>query len=130
MKKSGVTGDRFKEAVSINSGLLALSQVIKALAEKDKKSNIHIPYRDSKLTRILTDSLGGNSITIMIACISPSMLNVEETQSTLNYASFAKSIKLKPSVNKETDSLEREQLVKQNIELENELRKYKESGVY
>ena len=97
LKKSGVTGDRFKESVSINSGLLALSKVIMALSENNSK--VHIPYRDSKLTRILKDSLNGASITLILACISPSDSNYEETLNTLNYASFAKSIKVNPLIN-------------------------------
>jgi hypothetical protein len=97
LKKSGATGDRFKESVSINSGLLALSKVIMALSENNSK--IHIPYRDSKLTRILKDSLNGASITLILACVSPSDGNYEETLNTLNYASFAKSIKVNPLIN-------------------------------
>jgi len=97
IKKSGATGDRFKESVAINSGLLALSKVIMALSENNVK--VHIPYRDSKLTRILKDSLNGSSITLILACISPSDSNYEETLNTLNYASFAKSIKVNPLIN-------------------------------
>ena len=69
LKRTGATGDRAKEGISINSGLLALGNVISALGDKSKKSS-HVPYRDSKITRLLQDSLGGNSRTIMIACIS------------------------------------------------------------
>ena len=65
-------------------GLLALGNVISSLTS-DKK-NVHIPYRDSKLTRILQDSLGGNSNTIMIACVSPASSNYEESLNTLKYA--------------------------------------------
>lgn len=97
VKKSGATGDRFKESISINSGLLALSKVIMALSENNSK--VHVPYRDSKLTRILKDSLNGISITLILACISPSDSNYEETLNTLNYASFAKSIKVNPLIN-------------------------------
>jgi len=97
LKKSGATGDRFKESVSINSGLLALSKVIMALSENNTK--VHVPYRDSKLTRILKDSLNGASITMILACVSPSDSNYEETLNTLNYASFAKSIKVNPLIN-------------------------------
>ncbi|KJH46550.1 kinesin motor domain protein, partial [Dictyocaulus viviparus] len=79
---SGATGDRFKEAAKINLSLSALGNVISALV--DGKST-HIPYRDSKLTRLLQDSLGGNTKTIMIACISPSDNNYDETLSTLRY---------------------------------------------
>lgn len=97
LKKTGATGERFKESISINSGLLALSKVIMTLSENNPKN--YVPYRDSKLTRMLKDSLNGNSITLIIACISSSDLNIEETLNTLNYASFAKSIKISPLVN-------------------------------
>ncbi len=73
-----------------------MGNVITALVEG--KSN-HIPYRDSKLTRLLQDSLGGNTKTVMIAAISPSDFNYEETLTTLRYASRAKMIKNKPRVN-------------------------------
>ncbi len=68
--------------ININRGLLSLGNVIAALS--DSKAN-HIPYRDSKLTRILQDSLGGNSKTILIACVSPADINYEETLNTLYY---------------------------------------------
>jgi kinesin family protein 4/21/27 len=97
IKKSGSIGDCFKESVSINFGLLALSKVIMALSENNTK--VHIPYRDSKLTKVLKDSLNGSSITLIIACVSPSDCNYEETINTLNYASFAKRIKINPLMN-------------------------------
>ena len=97
LKKTGATGERFKESVSINSGLLALSKVIMSLSENNPRT--YVPYRDSKLTRLLKDSLNGNSITLIIACISSSDSNYEETLNTLNYASFAKSIKISPVIN-------------------------------
>jgi kinesin family protein 3/17 len=78
--------------------LSALGNVITSLVEG--KSN-HIPYRDSKLTRLLQDSLGGNTKTVMIAAISPSDFNYEETLTTLRYASRAKMIKNKPRVNQD-----------------------------
>uniref|UniRef100_A0A7E4UYI7 Kinesin-like protein n=1 Tax=Panagrellus redivivus TaxID=6233 RepID=A0A7E4UYI7_PANRE len=96
--KTGATGDRFKEATKINLSLSALGNVISALV--DGKSS-HIPYRDSKLTRLLQDSLGGNTKTVMIACISPSDNNYDETLSTLRYASRAKNIKNKPKINED-----------------------------
>ena len=65
-----MAGERVKESISINSGLLALGNVISALGDESKRAT-HVPYRDSKLTRLLQDSLGGNSRTLMIACISP-----------------------------------------------------------
>lgn len=85
-----------KEAAKINLSLSALGNVISALV--DGKTH-HIPYRDSKLTRLLQDSLGGNTKTIMIAAISPASDNYEETLSTLRYASRAKFIQNKPIIN-------------------------------
>jgi kinesin family protein 3/17 len=79
-----------KEATKINLSLSALGNVISALV--DGKTQ-HIPYRDSKLTRLLQDSLGGNTKTIMICAISPSDFNFDETLSSLRYASRAKMIK-------------------------------------
>lgn len=93
--KTGATGDRFKEATKINKALSSLGNVIYALAE----NSAHIPYRDSKLTRLLQDSLGGNSKTIMIANIGPANCNYEETIITLRYAYRAKSIKNQPIKN-------------------------------
>ncbi|VDO72018.1 unnamed protein product [Haemonchus placei] len=104
--KTGATGDRFKEATKINLSLSALGNVISALVDGKSK---HIPYRDSKLTRLLQDSLGGNTKTIMIACISPSDNNYDETLSTLRYANRAKNIKNKPKINEDPkDALLRE----------------------
>ena len=94
--KTGATGDGMKEATKINLSLSALGNVISALV--DGKTN-HIPYRDSKLTRLLQDSLGGNTKTIMIAAVSPANYNYDETLSTLRYASRAKFIQNKPKIN-------------------------------
>jgi kinesin family protein 1/kinesin family protein 3/17 len=97
--KTGATGARLKEGAAINKSLTALGNVINALAEAEKSSKghkggkAHIPYRDSKLTRLLQDSLGGNARTLMIAAISPAADNFEETLSTLRYADRAKQIK-------------------------------------
>ncbi|XP_050100574.1 osmotic avoidance abnormal protein 3 [Anopheles aquasalis] len=96
--KTGATGDRLKEATKINLSLSALGNVISALVDGKTK---HIPYRDSKLTRLLQDSLGGNTKTLMIACISPADYNYDETLSTLRYASRAKNIANKPRVNED-----------------------------
>lgn len=85
-------GDRVKEGISINSGLLALGNVISALGDDSRKTS-HVPYRDSKLTRLLQDSLGGNSQTLMLACISPAEEDFVETLSTLKYANRARNIK-------------------------------------
>ncbi|KAG3081056.1 hypothetical protein PI124_g19479 [Phytophthora idaei] len=93
--KTGATGDRLKEGAAINKSLSALGNVINMLASSDKtrKGKAHIPYRDSKLTRLLQESLGGNSLTVMIAAISPADYNYEESLGTLVYANRAKSIK-------------------------------------
>jgi kinesin family protein 3/17 len=96
--KTNATGDRLKEAMKINLSLSALGNVISALV--DGKSS-HIPYRDSKLTRLLQDSLGGNSKTLMVATMSPASYNYDETISTLRYANRAKDIKNKPKVNED-----------------------------
>ncbi|CAJ0572132.1 unnamed protein product, partial [Mesorhabditis spiculigera] len=104
--KTGATGERFKEATKINLSLSALGNVISALV--DGKST-HIPYRDSKLTRLLQDSLGGNSKTVMVACIGPASYNFEESLGTLRYANRAKNIKNKPKINEDPkDALLRE----------------------
>ena len=105
-KKTKAKGDRLKEGININMGLLSLGNVISALGEENRGANSHIPYRDSKLTRLLQDSLGGNSHTLMIACVSPADSNLEETLSTLRYADRARKIKNKPIVNKDPRSEE------------------------
>lgn len=96
--KTGATGDTAKEGAKINLSLSALGNVISCLV--DGKSQ-HIPYRTSKLTRLLQDSLGGNTKTVMIAACSPADYNLDETLSTLRYASRAKAIKNKPRVNED-----------------------------
>merc|ERR1719269_553784 len=96
--KTGASGDRLKEGCKINLSLSALGNVISALV--DGKSQ-HIPYRDSKLTRLLQDSLGGNTKTVMCANCGPAGYNFEETISTLRYANRAKNIKNKPKINED-----------------------------
>ncbi|XP_077174330.1 kinesin-like protein KIF7 isoform X2 [Paroedura picta] len=96
--KTGSTGERLRESIQINSSLLALGNVISALGDPHRKGS-HIPYRDSKITRILKDSLGGNAQTVMIACVSPSSSDFDESLTTLNYASRAQNIKNKVVVN-------------------------------
>ena len=105
VKRTLAEGSTFREGVSINKGLLALGNVISALAtdqqgqqsaavtaSSDAESASHVPYRDSKLTRILRDALGGNSKTVMIACVSPFDLDCDESVNTLRYAQRARSI--------------------------------------
>ena len=96
--KTQAAGDRLKEATKINLSLSALGNCISALV--DGKS-AHIPYRDSKLTRLLQDSLGGNTKTVMVANLGPADWNYDETLSTLRYANRAKNIKNKPKINED-----------------------------
>jgi hypothetical protein len=96
--QTGATGDRLKEATKINLSLAALGNVISALV--DGKAT-YIPYRDSKLTRLLQNSLGGNAKTVMCANCGPADYNYDETLSTLRYANRAKNIKNKPKINED-----------------------------
>ncbi|CAK6977288.1 kinesin-like protein KIF3C [Scomber scombrus] len=104
--KTGVQGERLKEAAKINLSLSALGNVISALA--DGRSS-HVPYRDSKLTRLLQDSLGGNAKTVMVATLGPAPQHYDETITTLRYANRAKNIQNQPKVNEDPkDALLRE----------------------
>uniref|UniRef100_A0A8C6UT62 Kinesin-like protein n=1 Tax=Neogobius melanostomus TaxID=47308 RepID=A0A8C6UT62_9GOBI len=104
--KTGAKGQRLKEAAKINLSLSALGNVISALVDG---RCTHVPYRDSKLTRLLQDSLGGNAKTVMIATVGPSHRNHDETLATMRYASRAKNIKNKPRINEDPkDALLRE----------------------
>ncbi|XP_037591392.1 chromosome-associated kinesin KIF4A-like, partial [Cebus imitator] len=102
--------------ININRGLLCLGNVISALGD-DKKGGF-VPYRDSKLTRLLQDSLGGNSHTLMIACVSPADSNLEETLNTLRYADRARKIKNKPIVNIDPQTAELNHLKQQVQQLQ------------
>lgn len=103
MKKTGAEGERAREGIEINKGLLALGNVINALADEERLLNggkrIHVPYRQSKLTRFLQDALGGNSQTVFLACVSCADVNVSETLSTLHYANRARNIQNAPTRN-------------------------------
>ncbi|XP_044048353.1 kinesin-like protein KIF21A isoform X3 [Siniperca chuatsi] len=124
LKRTGATGDRAKEGISINCGLLALGNVISALGDRSKRAS-HVPYRDSKLTRLLQDSLGGNSQTVMIACISPSDRDFMETLNTLKYANRARNIKNKVMVNQDKASQQISALRTEIARLQMELMEYK-----
>ncbi|XP_041274581.1 kinesin-like protein KIF7 [Onychostruthus taczanowskii] len=115
--KTGNTGERLKESIQINCGLLALGNVISALGDPRRKTT-HIPYRDSKITRILKDSLGGNAQTVMIACVSPSSSDFDESLNTLNYANRAQNIQNRAVVNcrKETEHIEELHLQIKNLQ--------------
>ena len=111
-KLTASSGDRLKEASNINRSLTVLGSVINNLVEQTERKNVHIRYRDSKLTFLLKDSLGGNSKTSIIANISPSSCSFSETLSTLKFAQRAKLIRNKAEINEEAsgniDSLKRE----------------------
>ncbi|XP_030795606.1 kinesin-like protein KIF21A isoform X2 [Rhinopithecus roxellana] len=124
LKRTGATGERAKEGISINCGLLALGNVISALGDKSKRAT-HVPYRDSKLTRLLQDSLGGNSQTIMIACVSPSDRDFMETLNTLKYANRARNIKNKVMINQDRASQQINALRSEITRLQVELMEYK-----
>lgn len=125
LKRTGATGERAKEGISINSGLLSLGNVISALGDTSKRV-LHIPYRDSKLTRLLQDSLGGNSQTLMIACVSPSDRDFMETLNTLKYANRARNITNKVIVNQDQSSRTITLLRREIAALQLELIEYKQ----
>ncbi|KAI1900109.1 hypothetical protein AGOR_G00046640 [Albula goreensis] len=114
----------FQESVQINSGLLALGNVIRALADPRRRAQ-HIPYRDAKITRLLRDSLGGNSRTLLIACVSPAPACLQESLSSLLFASRARDVRNRPVVNWEAWGRERER--ERVGALEEELRTLKEA---
>jgi kinesin family protein 12 len=97
LKESKSQGDMIKETGNINKSLFTLGQVISCLSTR-KKAMPHIPYRDSKLTMLLMDSLGGTARALMVACISPSVTYLEETISTLNYATSTMNIRNQPII--------------------------------
>ena len=125
LKRTGATGERAREGISINCGLLALGNVISALGDVTKKAS-HVPYRDSKLTRLLQDSLGGNSQTIMIACVSPSDRDFMETLNTLKYANRARNIKNKVQINQDQSSRTISSLRREIAALQMEILEYKQ----
>ncbi|KAB5586184.1 hypothetical protein GE09DRAFT_56519 [Coniochaeta sp. 2T2.1] len=96
LKNTGAQGERAKEGISINAGLAALGKVISQLSSR--QAGAHVSYRDSKLTRLLQDSLGGNAITYMIACVTPPEFHLSETLNTVQYAQRARAIQSKPRI--------------------------------
>ena len=123
-KRTGASGERLQEGIQINKGLLALGNVINALCEHQQ----HVPYRDSKLTRLLQDSLGGNSRTVMLACVSPSDADLEETLNTLKYASRARFIKNKAVVVQDPTQARISELEAQVASLQARLTHYENGG--
>ena len=133
LKRTAAAGERIKEGISINSGLLALGNVISALGDPSRaKSNTasHVPYRDSKLTRLLQDSLGGNAHTLMIACVSPAEWNAGETINTLKYANRARNIKNRAVVNEKEDGWDDIEWLQGTVSrLRKELKTIREGGL-
>ncbi|XP_028324776.1 kinesin-like protein KIF16B [Gouania willdenowi] len=123
---SQTKGSRLKEGANINKSLVTLGSVISALADMSvgvqstKKKQLYIPYRNSVLTWLLKDSLGGNAMTTMIATISPADLNYMETLTTLRYASRVKNIQNSPTVN-EDGSMKTSQLQAEVLKLQKQL---------
>lgn len=126
-------GERIKEGISINSGLLALGNVISALGDPSRAKShtaTHVPYRDSKLTRLLQDSLGGNAHTLMIACVSPAEWNTAETVNTLKYANRARNIKNRAVVNEKEDGWDDVEWLQGTVlRLRKEVKVLKDGGV-
>merc|ERR1712087_822900 len=116
-RKTQATGQQLNEAKDINKSLLTLGLVIKTLT----MGKTHIPYRNSKLTRLLSDSLGGNSKTCIIVTCSPCNYNIEETISTLRFGVNCKRVKNTPKVNEELSIAEYKALVEKMKERENRL---------
>ncbi|KJZ71919.1 hypothetical protein HIM_08675 [Hirsutella minnesotensis 3608] len=108
LKNTGAQGERAKEGISINAGLASLGKVISQLSSRQPGS--HVSYRDSKLTRLLQDSLGGNAITYMIACVTPAEFHLSETLNTVQYAQRARAIQSKPRI-QQVDEGDRQALI-------------------
>ncbi|KAL5705938.1 serine/threonine-protein kinase KIN2 [Ranunculus cassubicifolius] len=111
VEKTGAEGRLLEEAKTINKSLSALGNVINALTNHSPGKAIHIPYRDSKLTRMLQDALGGNSRTALLCCCSPSTSNASESLSTLRFGARARHIRTAPRVNSTKDKIDKKQLV-------------------
>ena len=109
MKNTGATGDRAKEGISINAGLASLGKVIAQLSSRSHAT--HVSYRDSKLTRMLQDSLGGNAITYMIACVTPAEFHLSETLNTVQYAQHARNIQSKPRIEQISDDADKQAVI-------------------
>ncbi|CEG43192.1 kinesin-like protein [Plasmopara halstedii] len=128
-KRTQAEGKRLKEGIDINKGLLALGNVISALGDDKKRGKVHVPYRDSKLTRMLQDSLGGNSRTLMLTCVSPADVNFEETLNALKYANRARNIQNKPVVNRDEASALTLELRRQVQTLQMEVHRLRNPGL-
>lgn len=106
LKNTQASGERAREGISINAGLASLGKVISQLSSRHH--NAHISYRDSRLTRLLQDSLGGNAITYMIACINPAEFHLSESLNTVQYAQRARAIQTKPQIQQHHDDTDKQ----------------------
>ncbi|PTU25603.1 hypothetical protein P175DRAFT_0521343 [Aspergillus ochraceoroseus IBT 24754] len=109
LKNTGASGERAREGISINAGLAALGKVISQLSSRQAGS--HVSYRDSKLTRLLQDSLGGNAYTYMIACVTPAEFHLSETLNTVQYAQRARAIQSKPRIQQIADDSDKHAVI-------------------
>ncbi|KAL8677894.1 MAG: hypothetical protein Q9186_005705 [Xanthomendoza sp. 1 TL-2023] len=109
LKNTQASGERAKEGISINAGLASLGKVISQLSSRQAGS--HVSYRDSKLTRLLQDSLGGNAITYMIACVTPAEFHLSETLNTVQYAWRAQAIQTKPQIQQVSDDNDKQAVI-------------------
>jgi chromosome segregation ATPase len=109
LKNTGASGERAKEGISINAGLASLGKVISQLSSR--QPGAHVSYRDSKLTRLLQDSLGGTAITYMVACVTPAEFHLSETLNTVQYAQRARAIQSKPRIQQVTDESDRQAVI-------------------
>ncbi|KAJ9602849.1 hypothetical protein H2200_012629 [Cladophialophora chaetospira] len=109
LKNTGATGDRAREGISINAGLASLGKVIAQLSSRTPGT--YVSYRDSKLTRMLQDSLGGNAITYMIACVTPAEFHLSETLNTVQYAQRARNIQSKPRIQQVDDGADKQAVI-------------------
>ncbi|GIC89163.1 kinesin family protein [Aspergillus udagawae] len=109
LKNTGASGERAREGISINAGLAALGKVISQLSSR--QSGAHVSYRDSKLTRLLQDSLGGNAYTYMIACVTPAEFHLSETLNTVQYAQRARAIQSKPQIQQIADESDKHAVI-------------------
>lgn len=109
LKNTQAEGARAKEGISINAGLASLGKVISQLSSRSHGA--HVSYRDSKLTRLLQDSLGGNAITYMIACVNPAQFHLSETLNTVQYAQRARAIQIKPQIQQVNDDSDKQAVI-------------------
>lgn len=109
LKNTGAQGERAKEGISINAGLASLGKVIAQLSSRSAGS--HVSYRDSRLTRLLQDSLGGNAITYMVACVNPAEFHLSETLNTVQYAQRARAIQSKPQIQAVSDDSDKQAVI-------------------